>query len=80
MGEKAMVEQEQLPGYIRCNAMHISLEWKFEVVSERPRVSVATIETDDGPLHIGLNREDAVRLQQRLQLFLQDWPEGQLNA
>jgi hypothetical protein len=69
--------QQQVPGYVRCDAVHIGTEWTFEVLSEQERVAYLTIETDDGPIHVGLNREEATRLQRKVQLFLQDWPEGQ---
>jgi hypothetical protein len=75
-----MADQKPISDYIRCNATHIGVEWTFEVLSESPRVSVATIMTDDGPLHIGLNRTDALRLAQKLQLFLSDWPEDQRTS
>jgi hypothetical protein len=64
-------------GYIRCNANHRGCEWSFEVLSEQPRVGIVTIMTNDGPLHVALNRADAMNIQQKLQLFLQDWPEDQ---
>jgi hypothetical protein len=73
----AMEKQEQIPGYVRCNATHIAADWSFEVLNEEQRVGLATIETDDGPIHIGLNRPDAKRLLNQLQLFLADWPEDQ---
>ena len=65
------------PGCVRSTVTHIGSEWTFEVLSDDSKVAVATIQTADGPVHIGLNREEAISLQQKLQLFLQDWPKDQ---
>jgi hypothetical protein len=77
---KADMENRQRTGYVRSNATHRGCEWLFEVLSEEPRVGIVTILTGDGPLHVALNRPDAVRLQQKLQLFLENWPEEQLKS
>jgi hypothetical protein len=68
------------PGYVRSEATHIGTEWSFEVLSDDQKVAIATIQTGDGVVHIGLNREEATTLLQKLQLFLQDWPKDQLKS
>lgn len=75
-----MQEQKPRTGYIRCEATHIGVEWQFEMLSETPKVAIATITTQDGPLHVGLNRADAVQLERRLRLFLADWPEDKARS
>ena len=60
-------------GYVRSKVTHIGTEWRFEVLSDDRKVAVATIQTLDGPLHIGLNRAEATKLAQMLQLFLHEW-------
>lgn len=72
-----MEQQRPLAGYIRSNANHRGCEWSFELLSERPKVGIVTVETADGPLHVALNRTDAANILQKLQLFLADWPEDQ---
>jgi hypothetical protein len=72
--------QRPRAGYIRSDATHKQCEWIFEVWSEEPRVSGITILTGDGPLHVGLNRADAMNLAQKLRLFLLDWPEDQAKS
>jgi len=67
-------------GYVRSQATHIGTEWSFEVLSDDQKVAVATIETVDGPVHIGLNRAEATTLLQKLQLFLQDWSKDQAKS
>jgi hypothetical protein len=67
-------------GYVRSRATHLETEWRFEVLSDDHKVAFATIETADGPVHIGLNREEATTLLQKLQLFLLDWPKDQLKS
>jgi hypothetical protein len=67
-------------GYVRSGTRHTGTEWKFEVLSDDHKVAVATIETADGPVQIGLNRAEATKLQLKLQLFLQDWPKDQLKS
>jgi len=68
------------PGYVRSQATYIETEWNFEVLSDDQKVAIATIQTVDGPVHIGLNRKEAKTLLQKLQLFLQDWPQDQLKS
>ncbi len=68
------------PGYVRCRATHLDSEWRFEVLSDDQKVAVATIETADGPVHIGLNRDSAEMIQQKLQLFLLDWPKDRAKS
>jgi hypothetical protein len=67
--------QEVKPGYLRCDVLHIGIGMQFEVLSEQPKVALVTIEAGEGPVQIALNRKDAVRLVQTLELFLKDWPE-----
>lgn len=67
-------------GYIRSNATHQLCEWSFEVLSEQPKVGIATILTGDGPLKVAMNRKDAVSILQKLQLFLAEWPEDQATS
>jgi hypothetical protein len=77
---KADAQNRPRQGYVRSGVTHIGCEWTFEVVSEEPRVGVVTIETQDGKIEIGLNRRDAVHVQQKLQLFLEDLPEESLKS
>jgi hypothetical protein len=77
---ETMAVQAQIEGYLRSDATHTGVKWMFEVLSEHPRVSLATILTADGPLHVGLNRPDAVNLLRKLELFLLDWPEDQKKS
>lgn len=72
-----MEEPKQIPGYVRCRVTYIGCVWKFEVMDEKERVAIVDIETGDGPVSVGLNRQDAEDLLQKLTLFLQDWPEDQ---
>lgn len=65
---------------MRCDATHIGTEWQFEILSEKPPVAVATIVTADGPVHVGLNRQEAQALAQKLQLFLIEWPEARSGS
>jgi hypothetical protein len=62
----------QRSGYVRSKVTHIGTEWSFEVLSDDRKVAVATIQTADGPVQIGLNRAEATKLAQMLQLFLHD--------
>jgi hypothetical protein len=73
-------EDKPRSGYVRSRATHIGTEWNFEVLSDDQKVVVATIMTADGPVHIGLNRAEAIKLQQTLQLFLQEWPQDQAKS
>ena len=77
---KSERENRQRRGYIRCNANHRGCDWSFEVLSEQPRVGLLTIMTADGPLHVALNRADAVNVLHKLQLFLADWPDDQAKS
>jgi hypothetical protein len=64
-------------GYVRSQATHLETEWHFEVLSDEDKVAVVTIDTADGPVHIGLNRAEATTLLQKLRLFLQNWSKDQ---
>jgi hypothetical protein len=70
-------KKKQRTGYVRSGVTHIGSEWSFELLSEEPKVAVATIMTADGPVEVGLNRAQATTLHQQLGLFLLDWPEDQ---
>lgn len=72
MGE--CMNQEKLYGYVRSGCVFVEVRMSLEVIDEQQRTSVLTLETDDGPVYIGLNRQDAMNLQQMLQLFLEDRP------
>lgn len=72
--------KEPIPGYARCGVVFVGGPIRLEVEDEEERVSVLIAETDDGPVHIGLNREDAFRLLETLRLFLEDRPRGQLSS
>lgn len=67
-------------GYVRSRATHLGAKWNFEQLSEDQKIALVTIETRDGPVQIGLNREEATVFQQKLQLFLQDWPKDQAGS
>jgi hypothetical protein len=64
-------------GYVRTGAVHIGTEWSFEVLSDDQKIAVVTIMTGDGPIEIGLNRAESTILEQKLRLFLEDWPRDQ---
>jgi len=67
--------QEPKDGYVRCGIIHLGAHLKFDVVNETPQVTVLTLVVDEGPLHIALSRTAAESLQQKLELFMKDWPE-----
>jgi hypothetical protein len=67
------------PGYVRCGVLFLGVDWQFEVIHEEQKLLVVTIATQDGPIDIGLKREDAEALLQRLELFLKDRPTGLTN-
>jgi hypothetical protein len=75
-----MEMSKQIPGYVRCGVTYIECEWKFEVMDEQERVAIVDIETPDGPISVGLNRQDAEGLLRTLTLFLQDWPKDQARS
>lgn len=75
-----MAEPKPIAGYVRSGVTHIGCEWHFEVMDEKERVAIVDIETQDGPVSVGLNRRDAESLLQTLTLFLQDWPEDQAKS
>jgi hypothetical protein len=49
-------------------------------MDEKVRTAIVDIETADGPVSVGLNRQAAQDLLQKLTLFLQDWPEDQAKS
>jgi len=69
-----------MEGYVRSGMIHVVTEESFEILSDDNKVAVATIQTADGPVHIGLNQSEATALAQKLQLFLADWPKGQAKS
>jgi hypothetical protein len=71
---------KRIPGYVRCGVTHIECEWEFEVLDEQERVAIVDIQTEDGPISIGLNRQEAEGLLRTLTLFLQDWPKDQAKS
>jgi hypothetical protein len=70
------IMSEPKDGYVRCGVIHLGAHLKFDVVNETPQVTVLTVVVDEGPLHIALSRTAAESLQQKLELFMKDWPEG----
>lgn len=71
------MDQEQIHGYVRSGCVFVEVHMSLEVIDEQQRTSVLTLETADGPVCIGMNRQDAMRLQQTLRLFLEDRHSGQ---
>lgn len=71
--------QQPIAGYIRADANHRGCEWSFEMLSEQPKVGIASIMTADGALHVALNRADAEDILQKLQLFLTDWKDDRAS-
>jgi hypothetical protein len=71
---------KQIPGYVRSAVTHIECEWQFEVMDEKQRVAIVDIDTPDGQISVGLNRQAAEDLLRTLTLFLQDWPEDQATS
>jgi hypothetical protein len=67
------------PGYVRCGVLFLGVDWQFEVMHEERKLLIATIVTPDGPIDIGLKREDAKVLARQLRLFLADQPMGPTN-
>ena len=61
--------------YVRCGMVHLGAHLKVDVVNETPQTTVLTVVVDDGALHIALNRRAAQSLQQKLELFIKDWPD-----
>lgn len=68
--------KETIDGYVRCGIIHVGAHLKFDVVNETPQMTVLTVVVDDGPLHIALSRSAAESLQQKLELFMKDWPDN----
>lgn len=64
-----------IQGYVRCGVTFVEADLNFEMLANEPKVAVLTLETIDGNVDVGLNRRDATALLQKLQLFLDDWPE-----
>jgi hypothetical protein len=75
-----MAEHKPIVGYVRSGVTHIGCDWHFEVMDEKERVAIVDIDTEDGRVSVGLNRQDAEGLLQTLTLFLQDWPEHQAKS
>jgi hypothetical protein len=73
-------DQKPMPGYVRSEVQHVQAMWQFELWSEQPKIAIVTIETQDGPVQVGLNRQDASRLIDLLRSFLADRPEDQLPS
>lgn len=75
-----METPKQIQGYVRCGVTHIGAAWSFEVMAEEPRTAIVDIQTPDGLISIGLNRDHAERLHRTLELFLQDWPKDRASS
>jgi hypothetical protein len=73
-------EPKRIPGYVRSRVTYLGCEWQFEVMDEKELTAIVDIDTADGPISVGLNRQDAESLLQKLTLFLQDWPENQAKS
>jgi hypothetical protein len=70
----------QIEGYVRSGVSHIQAVWSFEVLNDKAGVALATIQTADGAVCIGLNRDEAKDLHQMLGLFITQWPEGKTSS
>jgi hypothetical protein len=66
-----MPDQKQREGYVRCDHICVNTQWRFEVESEELKVGVLIAETEDGPIHFGMNPSEAEHLLDTLRLFLQ---------
>jgi hypothetical protein len=51
-------------------------QWRIDILSDERNVAVVELLTMDGRVDVGLNRAETENLLQKLQLFLQDWPDG----
>jgi hypothetical protein len=63
-------------GYVRCGVLHMGAQWRIDILSDERNVAVLELLTMDGRVDVGLNRAETENLLQKLQLFLQDWPDG----
>ena len=43
-------EQKPISGYVRCEVIHATDEWQFEVEDEKERIAYLAVETEDGRL------------------------------
>ena len=75
LSAKNVAPQPRQAGYVRSGVTHLTSEWSFDLLDDELKVAVATIETADGPVHIGMSRPSATEMLHTLQLFLADWPE-----
>ena len=66
-----MPDQKQSEGYVRCDHIFVNTQWRVEVVSEELKVAALIAETEDGPIHFGMNPSEATHLLDTLRLFLQ---------
>ena len=67
------LDQEMPPpikGYVRSGVTHLNAKWIFEQLSESPKVALVTVETQDGPVFLGITEETAGSLEKSLSLFL----------
>jgi hypothetical protein len=78
--QKKKPDQTPKNGYVRSQATHIDAVWSFEILSDDQKIAVVTIETVDGPVHIGVNRSRAEDLFHQLQLFLENWPKDRQKS
>jgi hypothetical protein len=75
-----MKTRPPISGYVRCGVTFLEADWQFELMSDQEKVAIASITVEDGSVDVGLNRTAATRLLQKLELFLQDWPEDQRSS
>jgi hypothetical protein len=69
-------EQAQIPGYVRCEAIHLVEEFRVELDNLEPPVGVLLVETADGAVSFAMNRLQAEQLHEQLRLFLERLPNN----
>ena len=80
LGAHARRARARVEGYVRSGPAFFETTWSLEILSEDNKVAVATIQTADGPVYIGLNQSEAAALAQKLQLFLTKWPKDRATS
>jgi hypothetical protein len=73
-------EQEQIPGYVRCEAIHRVEEFRVELDNLEPPVGVLLVETADGAVSFAMNRVQAAQLREQLRLFLERLPKDAMPS
>jgi hypothetical protein len=66
--------QQQIEGYVRCDAVHSRVEWRIEVVEGHPPLAVLIAETMDGDVQFLLDEQSARDAIAALQQFLAQSP------